>query len=96
MSRIDPVVLVYFGAGFDGFLRRRDGVGVDVDERRVLDVAGRMDDARIDFRLDVAEVERREVRRDDLHAAGFDFHGLFDVVHQVASCKIFIVHKNIL
>ena len=70
-----------FEIGFEGVLRGRDGVGVDVDERRVFDVAGRMDDARIDLRLDIIQVERREVRRDDLHAAGFDFHGFFDIVH---------------
>ena len=74
------------GPGPQGLLRCCHRLRMQVDEWSVLHISRRVDDARIDFRLDLAQMIRRQMWSDELHAAIFDFPRFLDKIHQTASC----------
>ena len=52
------------------------------DDWRIVHVSGRMDHSAVDLDGPFIEIQSRQMRCNDLHAAIFDCHWLFDKIHQ--------------
>ena len=88
-------VRIYLATGKQCFLHSFYSVFMDMDERRIIHIAGSMDNARINLRLRFIQIQFFNIRFYYFKTANFNRHRVFNVIHLFSPHFSYCLTKSI-